>query len=547
MFKLTVVGGPTKGQAYQMKDGENSIGRVNGNDIVLQSQKVSKKHCVLVVNNNEITVKDAGSSNGTFVNGVLTKLKKLVAGDRVSVGEYVLEVRAAEAPKARAALGGMPALSGRPIGGNVLPFPGAGGGTGLNMGLPPAGSGTTGAIPKADAPPTTLSEKIKFWFETYVLNFVYNLNEKNEWNVIMAGMFGVLTVAGAALAVYPVLERVSDKLQIEAAQRALMLARQLVERNAQFVYERTESKTDVAFVEKEPGVKGAYLIDLEGRVMAPARKLNQYLTEQTEANFSASARAAFSEKEDRERWVRVFDDTVAVAVPLRIFNQVTGKNVPVAFGLVFFDRSLILFDSGTEALAYIQAMILIAIVAVIIFFSLYRLTLRPLTALNEDIDQVLKGNAAVVEKKYKMEEIGALIDVVNAALQRANGGATGALGGGDCSEDVIHMLKFAAAKMSGAGMMVFSADKKIMFVSPFLEEVTGIRNDSAVGSDIGTVARDSAFISFVEDILARAPVAGQEAVGEDFEFSGTNYRMECLAFCQNGTPKAYALTATRVG
>lgn len=542
MFKLVVVGGPTKGQSYQVKDGENSIGRVGGNDIVLQSQKVSKKHCVLVVNNKDITVKDAGSSNGTFVNGVLTKLKKLVAGDRVSVGEYVLEVRAAEASRPMP-VAGLP-MSGGPMGGNVLPFPGGSAITGaINVGAAP---GAGPSVPKADAPPANLQEKVKFYFEKYILNFVYNLNEKHEWNVMMAGMFGVMTIASAVLAVYPIVERVNDKLQNEAAQRALLLARQIVERNAAYVYEKMEARTEVQFVEKEPGVKAAYLVDIEGRIMAPGRKINQYLNDATESAFSSVARAAFSDRDSVERIVRHYGDIVAVSVPLKLFNQSTGKNVPVAASLVFFDRGIIVLDSGTEALIYIQAAIMIAIIAVVIFFSLYRLTLRPLTALNDDIDTVLKGNAVVVDKRFKMQEIEPLIDIVNAALQRVSGGGGGGASA-DNSDDVASLLKFAAGRMVGAGMLLFSADKKVLYVSPFMEEIAGFRNDSSIGSEISNVARDAAFISFVDDMLARAPINSGDPVADEFEFSGTSYRLECMAYGSGGAAKVYAITAVKAG
>ena len=539
MFKLMVVGGPAKGTAYEVKDGETTIGRVNGNDIVLQSQKVSKKHCVLVVNNSDVTVKDAGSSNGTFVNGVLTKIKRLVAGDRVSVGEYVFELREVEQSKQIQDYGNVIPFTGNGIPVSGMPVVSGG----INYAA--AGGASTG-IPHAAAPPQDFSEKIKFYFDKYILNFVYNLNEKHEWHVMMAGMFAAVAVLGAVLSVYPLFDRIQIKLSNETAQRALLLARQIVDRNAPFIYGQTESKADIGFVENEIGVRTAYLIDMEGRVMAPGRKLNQYLSESTEAAFSAASRASFNEKEI-EKFIRIYGDLIAVAVPLKIFNQSSGKNEARALGLVFFDRNMILFDSGTEALSYIQGIILSGIVAVLMFFSLYRLTLRPLLALNDEIDQVLKGNATTVTKKYKMEEISPLIDVVNAALQRASSGNSASAGAADqmSTEDLIGLLRFAGNRMTGVGMMVFSADRRIMFISAFMEEITGIRNDSAIGADIGSTARDSAFISFVEDILARAPSASSGPIVEDFEFSGTNYKMECLAIGQTGAYRAYVLTALR--
>jgi pSer/pThr/pTyr-binding forkhead associated (FHA) protein len=92
MYRLTVVAGPTRGATYTLKDGENGVGRLEENAISLQSAKVSKRHCVLVASDGELLVRDQGSSNGTFVNGVLTRERKIAAGDRVSVGEFVFEV-----------------------------------------------------------------------------------------------------------------------------------------------------------------------------------------------------------------------------------------------------------------------------------------------------------------------------------------------------------------------------------------------------------------------------------------------------------------------
>src|SRR3954453_14244261 len=92
MYKLTVVAGPNRGTSYPVQDGETSIGRQAGNTVVLPSAKVSKRHCVLAVNNGKVVMSDQGSSNGTFVNGVLVKSKPMKAGDRISVGEYVLEL-----------------------------------------------------------------------------------------------------------------------------------------------------------------------------------------------------------------------------------------------------------------------------------------------------------------------------------------------------------------------------------------------------------------------------------------------------------------------
>ncbi len=537
MFKLTIVNGPERGKSFNLRDAQNNIGRLASSDIALNSQRISKQHCIVFIRDEDVSVQDTGSSNGTFVNGLLTKSKKLSLGDRISVGEFVLELTKVEEQK----------ISNLDFS-NVVPLR-----AGIDIPLAQnssqiPGSATSGSLANGLAlPPKDLKEKIKFYFEKYIINFVYTLNEKHQWRMMLIGMFIIMTIGGAVLSIYPTLERVNEKLELEVKERAMLLSRQMVDRNSGFIYEKLDSKVDVGFAEKEKGVLAAYIVDMEGRVLAPGRKLNQYLTESYEASFSATTRKLFNEKEKLEEKYRVYGDVLAVATPLRIFSAASGKNVTVALGLVFFDRTQILFDSGTVGLTYIQAMILCAIIAVILYFSMYRLTLRPLQNLNDEVDQVLKGNLASVSHKYKMEEIDPLIDVINAALQRLPS-AGNSVGAGDhdtqSTEEILNTLKFVSERMLSTGMMVLSPQKKILYMNTFMEELTGIRAEIAVGDEIANVAREAAFHSFVEDLFLRAQ-SSFEPISEDFEFSGTSYKVECVGVGQPGSAKGYVFTASK--
>ncbi len=554
MFKLMVVSGPEKGRAYSINEiGDTSIGRADSNDIILESKKVSKQHCVLVVDNGKVGVKDCGSSNGTFVNGVLSKEKHVRTGDRISVGEYVLEVVNVERRRAPALANAQPHLVSVPLAnhapqGSQMPMASGGmnpmgalpglGGTGLHQ-----AAGLGGEAPKKDTP-QSLKERIQFIFENYILNFAYNLNEKHEWRTLMAGMFVILVVFGSIGGVYPLVEATKEKLTQEAAGRALVLARQMVDRNSTHIFEKNESKLDVSYIEREPGVRAAYITDMEGRVLAPSRLLNQYLTEPTEAAFSASARVKFNELESLERRAQIIGDTAAVAVPLKIFSPTVSKNVTVAIGYVFYDKTLVTVDSGTEMLNYIQSMIVAAIFAVIVYFTLYRLTIRPIETLNHEIDQVLKGNGMAVSNKFKMEEIEPLIDVVNAALQRIPSSASGGLQDQEMSESTIDSIKRIGDVLMGVGFIVFGSDRKILSWNNTMEEITGIRSDGAIGNEIANVARDAAFGSFMDDLFLRSQ-SGEQIV-DDFEFSGSAYRMQCTPILQGASVKIFVVAAQKV-
>ncbi|MFH1023440.1 MAG: FHA domain-containing protein [Planctomycetota bacterium] len=62
------------------------FGRVKSCHLVIESGKVSRRHCQCVIQAGAVTIKDLGSKNGTFVNGVRITEKILEDGDEVSLG-----------------------------------------------------------------------------------------------------------------------------------------------------------------------------------------------------------------------------------------------------------------------------------------------------------------------------------------------------------------------------------------------------------------------------------------------------------------------------
>lgn len=74
------------------------VGRQEGVQIRLNTSSISRQHCEFMVNDTGISVKDLGSSNGTFVNKRRITQTVLSAGDIVGIGNQVLVVRIDGAP-----------------------------------------------------------------------------------------------------------------------------------------------------------------------------------------------------------------------------------------------------------------------------------------------------------------------------------------------------------------------------------------------------------------------------------------------------------------
>ncbi|TWT45332.1 FHA domain-containing protein FhaA [Phycisphaerae bacterium RAS1] len=70
-----------------------TIGRRHEATLRIPAADVSRLHCEIHSNDTGITVKDLGSSNGTFVNGKRVAESPLKAGDKLAVGPVVFVVQ----------------------------------------------------------------------------------------------------------------------------------------------------------------------------------------------------------------------------------------------------------------------------------------------------------------------------------------------------------------------------------------------------------------------------------------------------------------------
>lgn len=99
---LEMVEGNEAGRTFPL-GGEVTAGRDPSQPIAVTDDQVSRQHANFTVVGDEVTVKDLGSRNGTYVNGqVLTGTRRLVPGDQVRMGLTVLELRSREQVAARA-------------------------------------------------------------------------------------------------------------------------------------------------------------------------------------------------------------------------------------------------------------------------------------------------------------------------------------------------------------------------------------------------------------------------------------------------------------
>lgn len=525
MYKLKIVAGPNRGATFEIQEGETSIGRNPDNVIILPSNRISKKHCSLYVINGESSVQDHGSSNGTFVNGALSRNKKIKSGDRISVGEFILEFTdTSSRRRPTTALQGMD---------NVLQFP-------------TTQSQQVSAPVHDDGPPKEYQEKAKWYVERGLLPFFYGLLLKYDWKVITASLIAILVAVGLLVSIQPLIDSHHETVVKESEKRAAGLARQIVEKNAIAIANQAETKTDIGIIEREDGVDAAVLIDLKARIISPPEKMNQYFTKGNSAVVAIEALRLYERGKKDTGYVKRTDDLVVAVEPLKVFDPTLAKNTIRAVAIVGIDITQAAMEAGQVGVYYSESFVVVGVVALLVFYILLRITLKPLEVLNEDLDKILRGEMSQITHEFKWEELDSLWSVLGSLIQRVPkaGGDSGMDGGAASAgsiDDFVATMR-SLGELGHVGVVVCDGDHKPIYANSVFEDVTGIRMDSAAGKSLPELARDQAFTTFIKEIFNKAGIGSKPV--EDLEFSGVQYKV-MASHQMAGGAHAYAMVFSK--
>jgi eukaryotic-like serine/threonine-protein kinase len=91
LARLTIQNGPMGGHSYRFHQVVTTIGRTNGNDLIIQGRTVSRRHARLFFDNGRWYLEDVQSANGTLVNNVrVYQPVALNDGDVINFGDEIV-------------------------------------------------------------------------------------------------------------------------------------------------------------------------------------------------------------------------------------------------------------------------------------------------------------------------------------------------------------------------------------------------------------------------------------------------------------------------
>jgi hypothetical protein len=89
---LVVVDGPSRGKRVTLDEGLARVGAAAGNHLRLQDPTGSRVHCEIRVRPDAVVVKDCGSKNGTFVEGIRLKEGEVRPGALIRLGASAFRI-----------------------------------------------------------------------------------------------------------------------------------------------------------------------------------------------------------------------------------------------------------------------------------------------------------------------------------------------------------------------------------------------------------------------------------------------------------------------
>lgn len=95
MLQLEVQNGVDKGHRFELRTGSYRFGRNNDNDFAIDDPTVSSTHCEIQVADGVLSIRDLGSTNGTFIDGRQVTEGKLLPGQTLKLGDIEMALQPA--------------------------------------------------------------------------------------------------------------------------------------------------------------------------------------------------------------------------------------------------------------------------------------------------------------------------------------------------------------------------------------------------------------------------------------------------------------------
>lgn len=516
MYKLVAVGGKLRGTEYLLNEGENVIGRGHEVDHVVSIDGVSKKHMRITVNGETAFVEDLGSSNGTFVNGKLTRKVTVKDGDKITLPNVIFQLVYVEEKTI---------IVKKKVGKT---------------------SDADVDLDMTETMPASLGGKMIYFFKTKIMPVIYNFNEQYEWAALVGILLFLFIGVNVSLIIFPVLRESKRLLVREIAMRGKQYADEVARTNSVPLSRRNIDKVDTNFLESAEGVQSYELFDFDGRIVRPIGKLSTYVKD------PLSVEALNYYKDSRNlnsTYVQsMAQGVIGIGRAIKAYDVTTGREETVGVVAIHFAPRSLAVEAANNSSAFLESLVTSSMVALIFYGMIYFLTIKPILELRTQTEQVLRGRRKELESTAMFKEIAPLRNTINSLLQRLRELQSTESEQMQSTEEEAPYIRTLLEFMEGAQgpIMVLSGEKLIQGINPEAEDLIGIRQTASQGMSLLDAARDQGFAATLMDLCDQSANNDGVHQKENYEIGGKDIVVNVVALMgKDKFAKAYYVTFVR--
>jgi PAS domain-containing protein len=513
MYKLICVAGIHRGEEFPLKDGDNIVGRSQESDIKVNCDGVSKKHLKLIVNNDIVYVQDLNSSNGTFLNNNIVQRSEVQKGDLISLPDTtfkLIEIKEKIVEKEKS-------------------FETAEDFNDYELSL----IGNQNFISKGI-----------FWFRKRVMPIVYGFNESYEWAVLLGILTFFFVAINILLTIGPVLQDTNKLLLKEVKLRGAQYAEEVARLNSIALSRMDLEKINTRFLDNTKDISSYQLFDMEGRVVKPTSQLNSYIND----TFSISVKNWISQKEENmhDTFHQYFGDgVIGVGKAIKVYSLEQQREVPVGIIAIKFTPSSLVIEAANNKKAYLEALIISSIVAIIFFGMVYFVTTRHINEMRYQIELAQQGKIKELNSKHLMKESKSLRESINSILRQLREfSSDDDQSFEDIEEDYEYVSKHIEfVKAISNGCIVLDSQQNIKEINGPAEDLLGSRASHSIDTSLLDTLWDQGLAAVILDLCDQSSNQNGDHFASNYEIGGINYSVNVTSLIgKDNYPKSYMVT-----
>ena len=517
MFKLVAVAGKLRGQEFTLGTGENILGRSDDLELVLPVDGISKQHFSVTVTDDSAFLKDLDSSNGTFLNGKLIKTGTVKNGDKIALPDLILQVVYVTEKKV---------IIKKSVGTDSAPE-------------------EVSDFNKPPGAPKNLGPKLLWLVKYKLMPHLHGLNKEYERRLMIGVLMTLYIFISMYMTIYPALDFGQSILKAEVAQRGKLYAEEIARLNAKALERKALDQIDTSFIENNQEVLFE-LFDLEGRVVRPHSRLNEYIQDP----FSVKARNWANKtmfKTGDTVVQMISSNEIGIAAKISTYNPRSGMSEAVGVIALRFKPNSIQGDFTT--MLFLRSIIVAGILGGIFYALFYFLTLRPLEEIKFQLDESIRGGRRNLEPELKFDESTGLKNSINNLIQRYREADKDA---GDVEfdeiEDSAPYLNILEEFLRGSNgpTMILDQDKNLMRINLKAEDLTGIRESGSEGMSLLDVAREQGLAATIIELCDNSASNEGTSQAGNYELQGDDYNVFATSMMgKDGFAKCFYVTFMR--